>query len=230
MNGKRYLPFVLLGLWFLTYQLLTSGKRWFPRIAGTMWFQWTGLILGALLLSAAILICLQRLSSRKGGPPEVVASVLAGLLFIGQTCELLYLSAAETDIVFGSEPETLQHLEKLGHGALAGKNPKGRRLDAEWAFVWTGLTIPYVPESGPTQLFEPTAAEMSKRDQQRMHDREERQTLSVIRAQAQQLRWAADEYLAVAALVLGPGMFWIGARHPTSRPLVETPSERSFAS
>jgi hypothetical protein len=210
---KRHLPFVLIGLWFVVFDLLTTdGKRWAPHVFGSVWFQRPGLIFSALLLTVVVLLSVKRLAAKTGGRAAVVACVVAGLLLVLQTGSLLYASAAMTDIEFDSDLGSIRRMEKLGQGALEGPNPKARRYGARLAYLYTGLTVPYVPETGNAKIFEPSAAEIAERDQRRAQDREEAQTLSLLRLEAQQIRWGANAYLAVAALVLFPGLCWIGAR------------------
>jgi hypothetical protein len=208
---RRGLPLVLVAVAVFLHTLIGDAKTWSPALFGTALIQRGGLIAVEILLSAAILVALRRILSPRGKKLDVVGCALATLLAFGQPALHLFTSAMMDEMadvsVFDHEDE---RWEKLGRTALTGSNPKARELGARLIYEDSGQRIPYKDAQDVVRPYEPTPAEVTKREERRTQVSSLATTRATLRTFAAHLRWMVYADLAVLAAMLVPGFVIIG--------------------
>jgi hypothetical protein len=205
---RRNLPFYLLSAWFFCRALFALGKLISPGVIGHEWPQRVGVILAGVLLSLTILFAI--VSAVQGERRQECAAALAAAvaLQIGSTSFYLWASTVEGELA--ALVNSRFTVERLAERALNSPVSRGRELAASQAFSEFGTRIPYADDSGNVRTFEPTSADLVRRESHNKLQADTADTQAVLRRLAMTSRWAALANLLAFGAVLVGGAIVLG--------------------
>jgi len=212
---NKNLPYYLIGVRLALDGILSIGRRFAPDTLGGKIPQGVGIVLGGVLLSAAILIGMVSAVTGVYRRRNALAMIIA-LLMHGSAIGFYLFAATGTAEVSSLVPSTLTP-EKLAVLAAGAPKAHGREMAARLAFTEFGERLRYVDDSGNLRSFEPTPADSTKREHVRQMQVDGAKTLASLRGQALIFRSAAlvnflslVGVLLVGAVMLGGPTKWHG--------------------
>jgi len=188
------------------------GTLFAPKMIGTRLFHHAGAIVGAVVLSLAIVVGIAKLLRGSNRLLNTIAVIVAVILHVGFAALCLYESMGISRLDALTTLDDGRLIEAYGVAAwrLGGKTT-GDHV-ARWAFQHFGVRMAYRDPEGSPRIYEPEAADVAASERWHQLREDEKRLRPILERLAEDIGWTAYAYLFSLGGVLVFGAMGL-ARH-----------------